>query len=101
MKMTLTEWEFVHFMWKADTNFTLDGLRMLFHYLEGIEEATGEQIEFDPTALRCEFSEMSASEFVSNYVDKEMSPTEIEDYLIDHTVYVGRTDGGNYVFREF
>ena len=38
-------------------NFSYEGLGDLFDYLEELEDSTGEQIEFDPIAIACEFTE--------------------------------------------
>lgn len=38
-------------------NFTYEGKRALFDYLENLEEETGEPIELDPIALCCEYTE--------------------------------------------
>jgi len=38
-------------------NFSYEGKKALFNYLEEYEDATGEQIEFDPIALCCEYTE--------------------------------------------
>ena len=38
-------------------HFSHEGLELLFQHLEEIEESTGEEIEFDPVGLCCEFGE--------------------------------------------
>ena len=38
-------------------NFTYEGLKALFDYLEQYEDNTGESIEFDCIAICCDFSE--------------------------------------------
>ena len=38
-------------------NFSREGLQCLFDFLEEFEEGTGEEIEFDPIALCCEYTE--------------------------------------------
>lgn len=43
-------------------NFTGTGLEALFEYLEQQEQDTGEQIEFDPIALCCEWAEYSSAD---------------------------------------
>jgi len=54
-------------------NFSRVGLQSLFDYLEEYEESTGEQIEFDPIALCCEYTEYDdLNEFHQNY--------DIEEY---------------------
>ena len=54
---TVTESEFVNRFDKIgrSENFTPWGRVALFDYLEEYEEDTGQQIEFDPIALCCEF----------------------------------------------
>ena len=37
------------------------GARALVEYLEELEEETGERIEFDPVAIRCDFSEYTSA----------------------------------------
>ena len=38
-------------------NFSYEGLNALFDFYEELEDGTGEQIEFDPIAICCEWSE--------------------------------------------
>lgn len=38
-------------------NFTYDGKRALFDYLEQYEEDTGDEVELDPIALCCEYTQ--------------------------------------------
>ena len=48
--------------------FSYDGLRALFDYLEEYEDGTGEEIELDVVALCCDYSEHeSALECVKDY----------------------------------
>lgn len=50
------------------TNFTCEGLHALFNYFEELEDSTGEQIEFDPIAICCEYTEYgSISEYNQEY----------------------------------
>lgn len=57
--------------WYAN-NFTYEGKRALFDYLEQYEDDTGEKIELDTIALCCEYSEYSdAIEAASNYFEFE------------------------------
>tara|TARA_Y100000816_G_scaffold280056_1_gene253013 strand:- start:441 stop:752 length:312 start_codon:yes stop_codon:yes gene_type:complete len=50
------------------TNFTCEGLHALFDFFESLEDDTGEQIEFDPIAICCEWTEYgSISEYNQNY----------------------------------
>lgn len=42
-------------------NFTYEGKKALFEYLESLEDGTGEQIELDPIALCCEYTEYESA----------------------------------------
>lgn len=46
-----------------DNGFSYEGARELFHYLEGF----GDDIEFDPIALRCVYSEYTEEELMNAY----------------------------------
>ena len=69
-------------------NFSYEGLISLFDYLEDFENGTGISIEFDPIALRCEFSEYTTiSEAYGNYQDDADDLTELDmlEWLQDRT----------------
>ena len=52
-------------------NFSWDGLKALFEYLEEYEEGTGEEIELDVIALCCEYAEYdSLKEYNDDYGTK-------------------------------
>ena len=55
-------------------NFSDKGLQALWDMLEEYEDSAGEEIEFDPIALCCEYDEYeNTEEFHGNY-DKEEYP---------------------------
>ena len=52
--------------------FSYQGKKALFNYLTQLEEDTGEEIEFDPIAICCDFVEYeSATEAASEYFEFE------------------------------
>ena len=61
------------------TNFSLEGCRALFEYLEELEEGVvynlqldSQEIEYDPVSFRCSYTEYeSLSEIKENYNDIE------------------------------
>jgi len=80
---TVTESEFVNRFDKIgrSENFTRWGRVALFDYLEEYEEDTGQQIEFDPIALCCEFSEYESLEELNEAYGKEFEDLEeVRDY---------------------
>ena len=94
MKTTITSTEFANAFQSSDTyrnNFSRDGLLVLFDYLEGLEESTGEEMEFDLVAIACDFTEYaSLAEF------NESHGTEYktwEDVYEDATVISTNGDG--------
>lgn len=88
-------------------NFSYQGLRALFDYLEEYEESTGEEVEFDVIAICCDFSEDSFQNIADQY-GIELDPEMDEDYqkqqVIEHLegegVYVGDSIHG-IVYRNF
>jgi hypothetical protein len=77
MKQTINFYDFQKaFQDLRPNNFSYQGLRALFEYLEELEESTGEEIEFDIIALCCDFIEYeSVEEYERDYND------DIEDNL--------------------
>jgi len=58
MKTTLTTTEAAHrLIDDKNANWTWDGALALVEYLEELEEDTGEEIEFCPVAIRCDYSQ--------------------------------------------
>ncbi len=79
MKKTITEYEFIDTMTEQGNGFTYDGAKLLFEYLEEYEESCGTEIDFDPIALRCDFSEYCAADYINDY-------HEISDHFIQWLV---------------
>ena len=74
MKKTISKYEFIEEMMEDyyfPNDFTREGLSCLFDYLEELEQKTGEELEFDGVELHSKYSEMSVSDFINNYYDKE------------------------------
>jgi hypothetical protein len=55
------------------------GAFALAEYLEELEESTGEQMEFDACAIRCDFSEFSSAVEAHNAVTHGHDLTEDEE----------------------
>jgi hypothetical protein len=60
-------------------DFTWDGLRALFEYLDDMSKDTGENIEFDPIGFCCEFSEYNLEEFNKDYDEEYASIDELQE----------------------
>jgi hypothetical protein len=99
MKNTINIYEFKKwFEEHRPNNFSYEGLTQLFEYLEEYEDSTGEQIEFDPIALCCEYTEWEdLEEFWKNY-DKETYPDF--DTIGDYTQII-RVGKESFIIQDF
>ena len=59
-------------------NFSYEGKRALYDYLEEYGESTGEPVELDVIALCCEYSEDTIESVLENYDLKNIE--ELEDH---------------------
>ena len=80
---TVTQTEFVDTFVKIgrEDNFSYWGRIALFEYFEQLEEDLGEQIEFDPIAICCEYSEYESLDELNEVYGKEFEDLdEVSDY---------------------
>jgi hypothetical protein len=103
MKDTINKDQFINWFRSNEqykNNFSYEGLSALFDYLEEMEESTGEELEFDPVALCCEFEEYDTfEEFQEEYNGEVLYPTldDLEDYTT--VIRVGHT--GSFIIQQF
>lgn len=108
MIQNLSWYDFSDRFFKSDTyknNFTYEGLKALFEYLESLEEDTGEPIEFDMVALCCDYSEFdNAKDAVSEYgsINESDSMDEefAKDWLRDRTQVI-ECENGHIIIQQF
>jgi len=83
MKRAMTTREIGHDLLNDEyAGWTYNGAMALAEYLERLEEDSGEEIEYDRVAIRCDFSEYSSAlECAENYT----CPEDKEDYEEDAT----------------
>jgi len=64
-------------------NFSYDGLKALFEYLEEFEDSTGEEVELDVIALCCEYAEYdSLKEYNEDYGTEYSEIEQVNDDTI-------------------
>jgi hypothetical protein len=89
--------------------FTYDGLRVLFDYIEEVEESCGEEIELDVIGICCDFAESHWSDIANDYsnlfeldtsVDESEQEAQVLDFLADQGVLIGNT-AEFIVYRQF
>lgn len=99
MKATVTFNDFSDsFTGSYKDNFSYEGKRALFDYLEGYEEEVDTELELDPIAFCCEYSEYkSLADAYREYQDP--TDTDVPDeeamrnYFTDNTTLI-EFDGG-------
>ena len=78
-------------------NFSYDGLKALFEYLEEYEEGTGEEVELDVIALCCDYAEYdSLKEYNDDYGTKY---SEI-DAIQDDTTLI-KIDDNSFIIQQY
>jgi len=79
MKENVSESEFIQrfVLMNRENNFSYEGRRALFEYLESYEEDTGEEIDLDIIALCCEYSEFDD---IEDYIKQYGTDIEKKDF---------------------
>jgi len=102
MKQSVTRFDFVDWFSGSDTyknNFSYNGLNSLFDYFEELEEQMENEIDFDPIAICCEFSEYeNFEEIKENY-----NSTDIQtmDDLRNHTSVIEIENTDRLIIQDF
>ena len=82
MKQTINMYQFERAFKNMDRGdqFSYDGLKALYEYLEEYEESTGENIDLDVIALCCDYTEYdNLKEFQADYGEEYSSLDAIRD----------------------
>ncbi len=100
MKETIQKYQFRDWFRSSDNyrnNFSYDGLGALFDYIEELENDMGEEIEFDPIALCCAYSEYESFEELQDDYDN----IESIDDLYDWTTVIHIPDSDGLIIHQF
>ena len=105
MKDTINKNQFINWFRSNEqykNNFSYEGLSALFDYLEEIEESTGEELEFDPVALCCEFSEYDSLEDLIDYYIVVL-PSVVNDieYFENRTTVIPIEETKGFIIQQF
>ena len=102
MKTTLDTYDIVDALRKDDNaNWSYNGAKALAEYFEEYEESTGEEMELDVCAIRCDFSEYaSLQEWADDYgheydkdADDDEQEGEIRRFVADNTTLIEFSGG--------
>ncbi len=100
MKDTITIYQFRDWFRSSEgykNNFSYDGLGALFDYIEELEDDIGEEIEFDPIGLCCEYSEYDSFEELKD----DYNNIESIDDLHDWTTVIHIPDSDGIIIQQF
>ena len=104
MKDTINKNQFISWFRSSDTyknNFSREGLSALFDYLEEMEASIGEELEFDPIALCCEYSEYeSLNDLIADYMVDFPSDLGIE-YFENRTTVIPIKETNGIIIQQF
>lgn len=84
MKETVSEFTFIDRFDEIGRkdNFTREARRALFEYYEEMEADTGEEIDFDPIAICCDWSEYdNAGSWAEDYYDKAQFDQKLAEFI--------------------
>ena len=102
MKQYISKYHFTNWFLSSDTyknNFSYEGLNSLFDYFEQLEEEMENEIDFDPIAICCEFSEYeNLNEIKESYSSVEIN--NIDD-LRYHTSVIEIEDTDRLIIQDF
>lgn len=91
---------------RAD-QFSYEALGLLFDYLEAYEMDTGEEIELDVISICCDYTEGAPEHIARDYnidvegMDEGQALDEVIATLEANGAYVGKTDSGAIIYRNY
>jgi hypothetical protein len=89
------------------TQFSYDGLEILFDHFEEMEDSLGHSIELDVIAICCDYSEETPEAIAGSYsieidgLEEDDIADQVREYLIQSGAYIGTTDLGLIVYHDF
>ena len=112
MKQTINLYDFRDAFYKMGRtdNFSYEGLKILFDYIEELEMTTGEEMELDVIALCGDFAESTIDALIRAYDidisdcdtdDEEAIEETVKEYMEQNTIVCGVTSDGSVVYEAF
>ena len=107
MRTTITQHEAADMLMKFEAFGTgSDAYNLCYtmaQYLEEYEEDTGEELELDPVAIRCEYRVITLDEAVSDYqIPPHLDDDEdVLEWLQDRTMVIPTDIENTYIIAEF
>jgi hypothetical protein len=99
MKMTITKDIFINEFKTSEerkNNFSYEALEAIYNYLTEIEEATGNEVEFDIIAVCCVFTEFETEAELLKCYDYNYNISKIQELT-----FCEKLPNGGYVIQNF
>ena len=98
MKQSVSIYDFERAFKRCEReNFSYDGLKALFEYLEEFEDGTGEEVELDVIALCCEYAEYDS---LNEYNDDYGTEYDEIDLIQDDTMLI-KIDDERFIIQQY
>ena len=98
MKQSVSIYDFERAFKRCEReNFSYDGLKALFEYLEEFEDGTGEEVELDVIALCCEYAEYDS---LNEYNDDYGTEYDEIDLIQDDTTLI-KIDDERFIIQQY
>ena len=98
MKQSVSIYDFERAFKRCEReNFSYDGLKALFEYLEEFEDSTGEEVELDVIALCCEYAEYDS---LKEYNDDYGTKYDEIDLIQDDTTLI-KIDDERFIIQQY
>jgi histidinol dehydrogenase len=98
MKQNVSSSQFVNeIVGDGYSDISYEGANALFEYLEELEDSTGEELEFDSVAIRCEWAEYENLDAVLSDYDNIKTLEELQD----NTTVILIEDSDRLIIQQF
>ena len=98
MKQSVSIYDFERAFKRCEReNFSYDGLKALFEYLEEFEDGTGEEVELYVIALCCEYAEYDS---LNEYNDDYGTEYDEIDLIQDDTTLI-KIDDERFIIQQY
>ena len=104
MKRTLSTYDVAHELLADEyASWTYRGAFTLAEVLEEYEEASGEELELDVVAIRCDYNEDTAEELFSNYGHEGETIFQLIERMNDETEFyiIADNEPVTYLYQAF
>jgi hypothetical protein len=88
-------------------SYGYEALKVIFDYLEDLEDSMGQEIELDVIAICCDYDAEHYTAIASSYsidlegMDEDEAKNAVIEYIQDNSSYLGEAADGELVYQTF